>query len=460
MNRELLDHLREWLVSGRRKPVILRGARQVGKTWIVRKLAAESGREFIEVNFERNPELAQVFRPKEKDPRRWLADLGLLLGKEAKPARVFLFLDEIQAFPEGLSCLRWFAEELPETVVVAAGSLLEFALRDYRHSVPVGRVGYMHVPPMRFPEFLRAHGQNALRERLAEWRIGEKISEIIHGRALEWHDRYLMVGGMPEAVAADAGGAEAAECRVIQQDLIQTYRDDFAKYTGRMDPRILDEVLRAAAASLGKKFIYSHVGAGVRHQQAKQALELLAMAQLCDLIPHADANGIPLGAAVNDRLRKVALLDAGLAHGLWKTPAAAVFPRWENLAPQIRGGLIEQGAAQELREVAGFPSGRGSLFHWRREAGAKGEIDLLLELDGEILPVEIKSGASGSMKSLHQFVHDKKISLALRTDRNPPTLQEVRVKTTKGDPVRYNLLNLPPYLLWRTRETTAEVRER
>jgi predicted AAA+ superfamily ATPase len=217
-----------------------------------------------------------------------------------------------------------------------------------------------------------------------------------------------------------------------------------------MEPRILDDVLRGVVDQLGNKFVYSLVEAGVKHQQAKRALDLLCMAQLCDSIPHAECNGVPLAGKINDRLRKVMLLDIGLAQALWNTPAGNSFPRWTDVAPALRGGLAEQGVAQQLRAAMGEPTRPGQLFHWRREHGRAGEIDLVVECHGRIVPVETKSGAAGAMKSLHQFMHDKSLTLAVRMDRNPPSLQKMQVKTTLGDPVEYQLLNLPHYLAWRT----------
>jgi predicted AAA+ superfamily ATPase len=334
--------------------------------------------------------------------------------------------------------------------VIAAGSLLEFALRDFEYSMPVGRVSFAFVEPMTFPEFLQAHRQERLLQRLMEWTPGLPLGDAAHAMAMEFYDRYLMTGGMPEVVAADAAGAQASECRRLQRDLIQTYRNDFAKYSGRMEPRILDDVLRGVVDQLGNKFVYSLVEAGVKHQQAKHALDLLCMAQLCDSIPHADCNGVPLAGKINERLRKLALLDVGLAHALWNTPAGNSFPRWTDVVPALRGGLAEQGVAQQLRAAMGEPTRRGHLFHWRRENGRVGEIDLVVECHGRIVPVETKSGAAGAMKSLHQFMHDKSLPLAVRVDRNPPSLQKMEIKTTLGDPVEYQLVNIPHYLAWRT----------
>lgn len=444
MKRAVYLDLQAWLVDERRKPLVLRGARQVGKTWLVRELARQRNLTLLEVNLERDPTLAKAFQA--ADAGRVFGDLALLRDHRAAPADSLLFIDEIQAAPEVLARLRWFAEEMPELPVVAAGSLLEFALADFSHSMPVGRVSYAYVEPLGFPEYLEAHAQEPLLERLRAWQPGVEISSAVHEKAREWFDRYQMVGGMPAVVVADAQGADAKTCRDIQRDLLHTYQDDFSKYAGRIDTRVLRQVLLAVVASLGEKFVYSTVGDGVKLEPARRSLEMLAAARLCRLIPHTAANGLPLAAEKNDRLRKAALLDVGLAHALWNTPALGNFPRWENMAPGIRGGIGEQMAAQQLHLLSGGFTREGQLFHWRREGGRAGEIDYLLELHGMILPVEVKSGAAGSMKSLHQFMHDKHLPLALRLDRNPPSLQAMEISTTQGQPVRYTLLNLPHYL--------------
>lgn len=444
MNRAVYPEMQAWLAGGRRKPLILRGARQVGKTWLVRELAREQSLALLEINLERDPTFAKAFET--ADPSRVFDDLALLRDHRAAPADSLLFIDEIQAAPEVLAKLRWFAEEMPELAVVAAGSLLDFALAEFSHSMPVGRVSYAYVEPLGFPEYLEAHDQLPLLERLRAWQPGNGLSSAVHEKALEWFDRYQMVGGMPAVVAADAGGADAKTCRDLQRDLLHTYQDDFAKYAGRTDVRVLRQVLLAVVAALGKKFVYSAVGEGVKLEPARRSLEMLEAARLCHLIPHTAANGIPLVAEKNDRLRKAALLDVGLAHALWNTPALAAFPRWQSLAPAIRGGIGEQMAAQQLHLLSGGFTQAGQLFHWRREGGRAGEIDYLLEIQGTILPVEVKGGASGAMKSLHQFMHDKGLPLALRFDRNPPSLQAMDLSTTRGQPVRYTMLNLPHYL--------------
>ena len=450
MERTSSLELSTWLKSGGRKPLIVRGARQVGKTWLVRDLAHASGLDLVEINFEQNPLAARWFAS--NDPPQILGELSLALGRDVVPGKHLLFLDEIQAGRAVIATLRWFAEQLPGLAVVAAGSLLDFALEEAATRVPVGRVSYLHLEPMGFPEFLQAHGQDRLLEVLSSWSPEDEPSLAGHEAASSWFDRFLMVGGMPAVVAADVNRGNPRECRRLQSDLITTFRDDFARYAGRMDTLILDHVLLAIASMLGRKFVAAHVGEGVKQHQVSRALELLCQARLCHQILHSAANGIPLGGEINPRRRKVLLLDVGMAHALLGTPAGSTFPIWTSLAPQVRGQLTEQVVGQQLRMVQARPGHEPSLFYWQREGGRAGEIDFVLQCGARIVPVELKAGAAGAMKSLHQFMFDKGLSLAVRLDTNPPSLQSMDLATTKGQAVRYRLLNLPHYLTWRIGE--------
>lgn len=346
--------------------------------------------------------------------------------------------------------LRWFYEESPELPVIAAGSLLEFELAAPLTSMPVGRVTFLHVEPMGFDEFLLAHDQQPLLDVLTAWHPSAvPLSPIAHQQATTWWHRYAMVGGMPAVVAADVAGESPRDCRTRQSDLMAAFRADFAKYSGRMDRAVLDAVLLAVARSIGCKFVYSHVGQGVKHHQAKSALERLAAARVCHIVPHTAANGLPLGAEIKPRLRKALLGDVGLLHALLSTPAADRFPGLDSLAPQLRGQVADQLVGQSLRLAVDQSTGDGpALFYWQRVGGRQGEIDYLLAVHGRIVPIEVKAGAAGAMKSLHQFMHDKRLELAVRCDTNPPSRMVVDVTTTQGDPVRYTLVSLPHYLVF------------
>jgi predicted AAA+ superfamily ATPase len=418
----------------------------VGKTWLVRELAARARRNLVELNFERDPALKKIFSV--KDPRRVVGELSLALSADISPERSLLFLDEIQAAPEAIAGLRWFYEELPALPVMAAGSLLDFALAEHAFSMPVGRISFQSIEPMGLPEYLLAHGQESLLSAIRAWRPGQELSATAHEQAARWFHRYAMVGGMPAVAAADVAGREPRHMRELQKDLVAAYRADFAKYAGRMDRDILDAVLSAVVASLGRKFVNAHVREGVKQHQARRALDLLSMARLVHQVRRTAANGLPLGAEVKSSLRKAVAADIGIVHALLDTPAAQAFPSMESLAPALRGQLADQLAAQQLRLIdSGAGDGPG-LYYWQREGGRPGEVDYIIQLHGRIIPIELKSGTAGSMKSLHQFMFERRLDLAVRADANPPSALDLDTKTTQGRAVRYRLVSVPLYLLW------------
>lgn len=425
----------------------------MGKTWLVRDLARRAGRELVEVNLERDPGFRRYFAS--NDPSAILSELSLALNRSIKPESSILFLDEIQAAGELLGKLRWFYEEMPELPVLAAGSLLEFTLSEHDFSVPAGRIAFLQIEPMGFIEYLLAHGREELAEAAGDWRPGQDLSPAAHDAASLWFGRYSMVGGMPAVVAADVAGCEPRVVRDLQRDLVATYRVDFAKYSGRMDRDILEAVLIAAARSLGSKLVYARVGPGVKQHQAKRGLERLAAARLCHIVRHTAANGLPLGSEVKDTPRKTVLADVGLFHALVGTPAAGGFPTPESLTAGLRGQMAHQLAGQQLRLIDSGAGDGPELFFWKREGGRPGEVDYVVPIEGRVLPVELKAGAAGSMKSLHQFMFDKHLELAVRCDMNPPSVQDLRVRTTRGDDCRYRLIGVPLYLLWNLQPIVA-----
>jgi len=446
VKRLVSERLDRWLCARDRRPLVLRGARQVGKTWLVRDFARRTGRDLVEINLERDPGFRHYFES--NDPSEILSELSLALNRSIQPESSLLFLDEIQAAGELMAKLSWFYEEMPELPVLAAGSLLEFTLADHTFSMPAGRIAFLQIEPMGYVEYLRAHGQDRLAEAIGAWRPGQHLKRAAHDGATRWFQRYAMVGGMPAAVAADVAGQEPRFVRDLQRDLVATYRADFAKYSGRMDRNILDAVLTAAARSLGSKFVYARVGPGVKQHQAKRALELLAAARLCHLVRHTAANGLPLGSEAKDNPRKALLADVGLFHALAGTPAVDAFPSWESLTSGLRGQLADQLAGQQLRLMDSGAGDGPELFFWKREGGRPGKVDYIVQIEARVVPVELKAGAAGSMKSLHQLMFDKNLDLAVRSDTNPPSLQDIQMRTTRGDDVRYRLVSVPLYLLW------------
>src|SRR5215208_4470158 len=241
LSRLEINDLSKWSRQRNRKPLIIRGARQVGKSTLARQLAEETELELLEVNFERNPQYRQAFVSNE--PKRILTALQLLTGKSVAAEGLLLFLDEIQAAPEALAALRYLYEEMPQLHVVAAGSLLEFTLGDARFPMPVGRIEYMHLGPLRFEDFLRAMQEPALAELLENCTLEElragAIAPPVHDKYMELLRQYWIVGGLPEAAANYAANREFSAVSRVHQSIVATYRDDFSKYShGALKERV------------------------------------------------------------------------------------------------------------------------------------------------------------------------------------------------------------------------------
>lgn len=445
MRRDYENLLLEWITNtSYRKPLVLRGARQVGKTWLVRKLAEQSGKELVEINFERDPTAINCF--KSNNPVEIIRELSFFVNKSLNAEKTLLFLDEIQAAGSVLSKLRWFYELMPSVAIIAAGSLLEFTLSDHQFSMPVGRIQFLHIEPMSFIEFLFAHRQELISDALISWEPGAEFSPSLHAESSRWFERYMMTGGMPEVVKCDCNEHNDSHCRELQLDLLATYRADFAKYRNKLKIDIFDSALSTIGFSLGKKFVYSHIDEGIKQYHAKKAVELLSLARVCHIIKYSAANWLPLGGEVKDTFRKIILNDIGLLHALLKTPSAPGFPNWERLSVQVRSQLAEQITGQQLRLNGPLVGDGPEFYYWQREGGRPGEIDYLFQAYNTIVPIELKSGTAGAMKSLHQFMFDKKLNFAIRIDQNPPSEMDVNVKTTQGDEVRYKLYSIPLYL--------------
>jgi predicted AAA+ superfamily ATPase len=443
MKRYISDFLDEWLNSSTRKPLILRGARQVGKTWLVRDLAIRHSLQLIELNLEQFPEYADHFSS--NDPKRVIADLEADLGITIIPKKTLLFLDEIQSTPKLLAFLRWFYEDMPQLPVIAAGSLLEFTLKDHNFSMPVGRVEYCHVEPISFYEFLDASGNGKLKSSLEYTVESGDLNIRLHNKALNLFGIFCLIGGLPEITAKYISENDITACMKLQRNLIAAYQDDFNKYRGRISIDTLRHTMESIPYQLSNRFIYNEVKSSARHRDIKQSMQLLELARICHKIEHTASNGLPLGAETNDKLFKTIFLDIGLV----SAQLGLSILELSNL-PQViwanKGALAEQFIGQHLRCISpSFENPR--LFYWQRTNGRQGEIDYVIQSGTHIIPIEVKAGTAGSMKSLHAFMHNKKLKLAIRFDTNPPSNQNIDVKTTTGEPAKYHLISLPLYMV-------------
>lgn len=443
MRRYLSENLQNWLPRSDRKPLVLRGARQVGKTWLVRDFAKSTNLKLIELNFEREPELAEIFE--EKSPDKVLVSLERVKGTRIEKTTSLLFLDEIQQAPHAFANLRWFYEECPELPVIATGSLLDFILKEHQFSMPVGRISYLFMEPMAFKEFLLAHGEELLIKFIEEVEITTDILRSIHNKLLDYFRDYLIIGGMPLAVKEWIKTKSPVVVAEIHQDLINTFTDDFNKYAGRVPPERLRKIMMAVPRLLGQKFKFSNVDRDETAKTLKQALELLCLARLCHKVHHSSGRGIPLAAQENEKMFKVIFLDVGLVSAL----QGIVLKSVKELKELIRineGGISEQAIGQMLRtRVLKFIDPRLN-YYVREKKGSEAEIDYLIQHVAGIIPVEVKSGASGSLKSLHQFMAERNLKTAVRINSEKPNVVNVDIKTVMGNRAQYTLISIPFYL--------------
>src|SRR3990167_2212858 len=444
MQRYLMDKLKEWLIAPNRKPAVLRGARQVGKTWIVRELARQTGKKLIELNFEKQRSLAIHFES--NDPSTILLNLESALNQTIHPANSILFLDEIQAAPDLLAKLRWFYEDMPQLPVITAGSLLEFVLENHTFSMPVGRIQYFFIEPLGFEEFLLAKNATHLLLAIEKISIGKSFNTSLHNQANQLFKEFVTVGGMPEAVFTWIKTASLEAIAAVHNNLINTYQDDFTKYSGKLSIPHLEEALHAIPKLLTKKFIYSHVSPAARHESIKQALNLLLKARLCHKVQGVSANGIPLGAEVNAKIFKIILIDVGLASTMLGLKLHQ-FSNIEDILVINQGALAEQVVGQLLRLLSPCYV-EPTLHYWNRElASSSAEIDYLIQDNQRLIPIEVKAGVEGKLRSLHQFISDKPWKLAIRFYAGPVQCDHITSKTTTGDLNDYDLISLPFYLL-------------
>lgn len=444
MKRKASLFLEKWLVQAYRKPLVIRGARQVGKTWLVRDFAASQGKQLIEINFEKERQTATLFES--NNPQEILLNLSEKVGRKIQPHTSILFLDEIQAAPTLYEKLRWFAEDMPELPVIAAGSLLEVIVMDNVISMPVGRINYMYLEPLSFEEFLEALGHEILCESLQRVTFASQIPLYTHEHLSKLLKEYIIVGGMPIAINVWKDTQSLEAVGQSHQDLLKTYRDDFRIYSGRLAEERLDEVFTKVPLLLGKKFIYRDINKDVRIPAIKKSLELLCKARVCHKIEATAANGLPLGAEVHSKYFKTIFLDIGLCSSMLKL-SLSLLRTTEEIDLINSGGIAEQLVGQALRTLPPFYE-EPSLYYWlKTDSQSNAEIDYVIHHGTNIVPIEVKAGLSGRLKSLHLFMQLKKRSYAVRVSSAQMEARIVKHKGPDGRPVEYTLYTVPFYLL-------------
>ena len=400
MKRIIDGNLKQWKNSRVRQPMLVRGARQVGKTYSVTAFGKAEFDNVVSVNFEEQPELNNCFS--DFNPKAIIDRISILTRSVIQPGRTLLFLDEIQECPKAITSMRYFYEKLPELHIIGAGSLIEFALRSEDFRMPVGRVQSVFMFPLSFEEFLTAMGEDKLRDYTHTVNLQTGMEQIFQKRFEHLLRQYLLIGGMPGAVNAFASNVSMEEIQRLQSGIFRTYADDFAKYASTAKHKYLREVFASAPRMVGQRYKYSHINPNIESKFLKEALGLLCDARCMIRICHASGAGIPLAARINERKFKVAFLDVGMMQNALGIQTSIILNK--SVMQINTGSVAEQYAAQELLACAD-PYSDTKLYFWARDArGSSAEIDYLIDIDGVPIPVEVKAGATGSLKSMRLFL--------------------------------------------------------
>jgi len=454
MFRNALKDLENWKNQKNRKPLILRGARQVGKTWLIREFAKENFDILLEINFDETPEQAGFFIKGDIDRSLQLLEVEHEL--QIVPEKTLIFLDEIQSVPGVLPYLRYFYEKRPDIFIIAAGSLLEFLLSEHEFPMPVGRIEYLHLGPLTIEEFMLALGQKKLVEFLSEFDLRDPIPLSLHQKLMKYLKLFWIIGGMPAVIGAYRNPESLQLPSKEQGIIIQTYEDDFTKYRKRIYPQRIRKVFQKIPTMVGKKLKYVNLDPEERSKDLADTLDLLEMAKVFYRVYHSAGNGVPLGAEIKSRDFKPLFLDIGLmtrSLGLKLTKLEAE----KEITLVNNGTIAEQYIGQHL--LYQNPSyEKPELFYWNRDKkSSSAEVDYLISIDDQVIPVEVKAGATGSLKSLHLFMAEKKVPIALRFNSEPPTFIELTTKNKNSPEHPYLFLSLPHYLVCQTKRLVGKL---
>jgi len=424
LKRNIDVELLNWKKDSSRKPLLMRGARQVGKSTSVREFA-KSFRYYVEVNFEEREDVCKLFDGN-LSPKEICANLSIYYDTPIIPGETLVFFDEIQSCIRAISSLRFFYEKYPELHIIAAGSLLEFALNELP-SFGVGRIRTMFIHPLSFDEFLTAAGDVQLLDAKNKATLQNPLTDLLHDKLISLLKKFMVLGGMPEVIANYFNNKNIHECQRSLDDLILSLKSDFAKYKSRVPALRILEIFESVSGQMGNKFVYKKADTQANHKQIKETIELLLMSGLVISVTHSSGNGIPLGAEADNKKRKMLIFDTGIFQRLLGLDI-------KNILFENDFDLINKGAIAELftgLEILKSSScyEKHDLYYWQRETpSSSAEIDYLLQLNENIIPVEVKSSKKGSMKSLFVFLNEKKRDYGIRFSmENFSTYNNIRI---------------------------------
>ena len=419
-----MNDLIKWKESKRRKPLVMLGARQVGKTWILEEFGKSFPDGYVKINFDKQPELHQFFQTT-KDVNRIIQNLSFALGQPITK-QTLIFFDEIQECEDALNTLKYFCEDAPEYYVVSAGSLLGLMLAK---GFPVGKVDFMRLTPMTFEEFLKANGDNNLVEYMKSIDSIEPIPDVFSGPLMEKLKMYYITGGMPEAVKVWCEERDIKKVDRVQSEILEAYEHDFAKHAESADVpkiRLIWNSLPSQLARENKKFLYSVVKKGARAREYENALNWLKNADLVKKVSRITKPGIPLSAYVDLQAFKIYMVDVGLlrrhAH-----LASSAFSEENRLFEEFKGALNENYVLECIQNIPDV-----SIYYWYE---IPYEVDFIIQLDNDVLPIEAKAGKNIKSASIKNYAEEYKEQTKLC----------VRL-STRNLSYDGNMLNVPLYL--------------
>ncbi len=428
MRRNAMVELERWKGDADRKPLVLRGARQVGKTWLMKEFGKSRYKSFVYFNFDEEDELRSVFEAN-KNPRRIVELLSMIAGVKILPGETLMIFDEIQECPEALNTLKYFREKANEYHVIAAGSLLGTLLAEPK-SYPVGMVNLLDLYPLTFDEFLEAVDP-ALYAYYGSIQKGQLIEDIFHNRLLEAYNSYLIIGGMPECVASWVKYRDPARVSRIQRELVEIYENDFSKHNGKVNSGRILMVFRSIVAQLAKpneKFMYGAVREGGRARDFEEAIEWLVSAGMLNRVYNVSKMEHPLSAFDKLDQFKLFLFDTGLLKHMAGIDNGAILLKSDY---QFKGQLTENYVLQQLRgQFAVEP---------RYYSDKNSELDFVLQVGTEIVPIEVKAGEDRSAPSFKRFISDRRPEHAVRFSK-------------RGYRKDGGITNIPLYLARRMKE--------
>ncbi len=391
-------------------PLLMRGARQVGKTHLISQFIQDDFTNSLVINFEKEEQYKIAF--KTLDPKAIINRLYLQSGKMIEAGKSLLFFDEIQECPQALEALRYFKEDMHELHVIAAGSLLEFVLNSEQVRMPVGRVETLFLRPLSFYEFLSASGLQHLRAYLSEVDLTTGIDTAAHDILCDKLQEYFFVGGMPAIIREYVTAKNFETVQTQQMSLMQALRDDFGNYAAKTKHHYMQRILKEAPGIIGERFYYSKIDPDMGAREIKEALAYLVHASLLHKVNRTNASGLPLNSQINEKMFKTIFLDIGLANSQsYLSPE--VFLQ-KDVMLLNRGMQAEQFVGQEL--LAHRPTYMDDqLYYWSRETrGSSAEVDYVINVDDKIIPIEVKAGKTGSLKSLQIFLNEKSCDYGIR----------------------------------------------